>query len=125
MQWLIPLPLCESNQRRNLELFDHPDVHKPSQVIVSTAGIVDGVASLESKHRWRILTKDIVYTHGEGGVVQDILPARHGIRNWRRFLFLAHHFLATLGIPRHRRCFHRRREDQADRKSTRLNSSHV
>ena len=89
------LPLCNC-ALRCLELLNHPKVHKPSQVIVSTARIVDGVAKLESKHRWRILTKDIVYTHGNGGV-QDILPARHDIRNRRRFLLFAYHFLATLG----------------------------
>ena len=52
---------------------------------------------LESKHRRRVLTEDIVHTHSNGRVVQDILPARHDIRNRRRFLLFAYHFLATLG----------------------------
>src|SRR5438876_4663756 len=83
---------------RCLELLDHSDVHEPSQVIIGAARISNGVAKLESKHRWRVLTPDIVHTHGNGGVVQDILPARHGVRNRRRrFLLLAYHFLATLG----------------------------
>src|SRR5205809_2486205 len=88
---------------RCLELLDHSDVHEPSQVIIGAARISNRVAKLESKHRWRVLTPDIVHTYGNGGVIQDILPAWHDIRNRRRFLLLAHHFLATFGVPRYRR----------------------
>src|SRR5262249_11514253 len=76
------------------------------------AGVADGVTKLDSLRVWRRLIEDVLHTHSESSVVEDSLPARHHIRNRRRFLLLAYHFLAALGIPRHRRCFHRRREDQ-------------
>src|SRR6202035_5427488 len=66
----------------------------------------------DAKRRRRRLVEDVAHTNSESGVVEDSLPARHHIRNRRRFLLLARHFLAALGIPRHRRRFHRRREDQ-------------
>src|SRR6266567_1129138 len=109
------LPLCEIALLRFLELLDHPYVPELPQVIIETARVADGVGKstgVESKRLWRVCTKDVGHTHGERGVVEDILPARHGVRNRRRFLLLAYHFLAALGIPRHRRRFDRRREDQ-------------
>src|SRR6266481_7944943 len=98
-----------------LELLDHPHVPEPPDVIIETARVADGVGKstgVESKRRWRLLIEDVVHTNSESGVVEDSLPARHDIWNQRRFLLFAHHFLAALGIPRHRRRFYRRREDQ-------------
>src|SRR6266404_7576712 len=106
------LPLCETALLRCLELLDHPQVPEPPDVIIETTGVADGVTKLDSLRVWGRLIEDVGHTYGERGVVEDILPARHGVRNRRRFLLLAYHFLATLGIPRHRRRFDRRREDQ-------------
>src|SRR6266404_8769995 len=106
------LPLCETALLRCLELLDHPQVPEPPDVIIETTGVADGVTKLDSLRVWGRLIEDVGHTYGERGVVEDILPARHGVRNRRRFLLLAYHFLAALGIPRHRRRFDRRREDQ-------------
>src|SRR5439155_17377853 len=109
------LPLCKTALCDCLELLDHPHVPEPPDVIIQAARIANGVAKLESKRLWRRLVEDVAHTHSESGVVEDSLPARHGVRNRRRFLLFAHHCLATLGIPRRRCRFHRRREDQAVR----------
>ena len=82
---------------RLLEFLDHPHIPEPPQVVIEAARIPDAVAKLECKRLWRVFTEDIAHTHRESGVIQDILPARHGVRNRRRFLLLAYHFLATLG----------------------------
>src|SRR5207247_9443502 len=97
---------------RLLEFLDHPHIPEPPQVVIEAARIADAVDKLECKRLWRVFTEDIAHTHRESGIIQDILPARHGVRNGRRFLLLAHHFLAALRIPRYRRRFHGRREDQ-------------
>src|SRR5438067_10226524 len=103
---------------RCLELLDQSGIQEPSQVIVAAAWIAGRVAKLEPNRLRRVLTKYVVHTHGDGRVVQDSLPARHTVNSRRRhFLFLAlfagDDFLTALGVPRHRRRFHRRREDQA------------
>src|ERR1041385_6758990 len=109
------LPLCETPRLRSLKLLDHPHVPEPPDVIIETARVADRVTKLDSLRVWRRLIEDVAHTNGEGGIVEDILPARHHIRNRRRLLLLACHFLAALRIPRHRRCFHRRCEDQGVR----------
>src|SRR5205814_2607766 len=75
------LSLCNLADWRNLELLDQPDMPEPSQVIIGSAWIADGVAKLEPKHMWRVLAEYIVHTHGDGRIVQDSLPARHGVSN--------------------------------------------
>src|SRR6266480_7097030 len=97
---------------RCLELLDHPYIPEPPQVIIETARVANGVAKLVSKGLRRVLTEDILHAYCQRGVVQDILPAGHSVWNRRRLLLFAYHFLAALGIPRHRRRFHRRREHQ-------------
>src|SRR5437016_3919493 len=97
---------------RCLELLDHSYIPEPPQVIIETARVANGVAKLVSKGLRRVVTEDILHAYCERGVVQEILPAGHSVWNRRRFLLLASHFLAALGIPRHRRRFHRRREHQ-------------
>src|SRR5438552_5464016 len=104
-----------AQSKNSLELFDHSHVPEPPQVIIEAARVTNCVAELESEGLGRILTENIGHTHRESGVIQDSLPARHGVRNGRRFFLLAYHFLAALGVPRHRRRFHWRREDQAVR----------
>src|SRR6266480_4402281 len=103
---------------RCLELLDQSGIQEPSQVIVAAAWIAGRVAKLEPNRLRRVLTKYVVHTHGDGGVVQDILPARHTVNSRRRhFLFLAlfagDDFLTAFRVPRHRRRFHWRGEDQA------------
>src|SRR4029453_7313366 len=78
----------------------------------------ESVAKLEPKLLGRVLTEYVVHTHGERTVVQNIFPARHTVNSRRRhFLFLAlfagDNFLTAFRVPRHRRRFHRRGEDQA------------
>ena len=93
-----PLPLCQTALWRCLELLDHSDVPEPSQVIVGAARNAEGVAKLEPKLLGRVLTEDIVAAHGDGGVVQDILPARHTVNSRRRHflaLFAADDFLTA------------------------------
>src|SRR5206468_6854164 len=97
---------------RLLEFLDHPHIPEPPQVVIEAARIPNSVSKLECKRLWRIFAEDVGHTHGHSSVVEDSLPARHGVRNRWRFLLLAHHSLPTLRIPRHRRRFYRRREDQ-------------
>src|SRR5947207_15488713 len=74
---------------RCLELLDHPHVPEPPDVVIETAGVADGVSKLDSLRVWGRLIEDVLHTNGECGVVEDSLPARHGVRNRRRFLRLA------------------------------------
>ena len=64
-----------------LELFSQLQIHEAAKIVVVRARIIGGVLELEAKCRWRALTKDIVYTHGYPGVVEQVFPARHGISN--------------------------------------------
>src|SRR5207247_5809242 len=82
--------------------------------IIGEARIAYRAAKFEPKLvRW-VLTKYIVATYGDRGVVNDLFPAWHGVASCRRhFLLFAHHFLLALSVPGHRRRFHRRREDKA------------
>src|SRR6266480_6185873 len=103
---------------RCLELLDQSGIQEPSQVIVAAAWIAGRVAKLEPNRLRRILTEYVVHTHSDGGVVQDSLPARHTVDSrGRHFLFLAlfagDDFLTAFRVPRHRRRFHWRGEDQA------------
>ncbi len=80
---------------RSLELLDQSNIPESSQVIIGEARIAYGAAKFEPKlGRW-VLTKYIVHTNGDRGVVHDLFPARHGVSNCgRRFLLLSRHFLA-------------------------------
>ena len=83
---------------RCLELLDQSGIQEPSQVIVAAAWIDSGVAKLEPNRLRRILTEYVVHTHGDGGVVQDSLPARHTVNSRRRHflaLFAADDFLTA------------------------------
>src|SRR5207245_2695264 len=71
---------------RCLELLDHPHIPEPPQVVVEAARVANGVPKLVSKRLWRVVTEDVGYTHGERGVVEEIFPAGHGVRNRRRSL---------------------------------------
>src|SRR5882724_4404397 len=115
-QRLEPMPLCQTALWRCLELLDHSDIPESSQVIIGAARNAEGVAKLEPKLLGRVLTEYIVHSQGDGGVVQDVLPARHTVNSRRRHflaLFAADDFLTAFRIPRHRRRFHWRGEDQA------------
>src|SRR5437762_9382758 len=76
-----PLPLCQTALSNALELLDQSGIPEPAQVIIGAARNAEGVAKLEPKLLGWVLTEDIVYSHGDGGVVQDILPARHTINS--------------------------------------------
>jgi len=81
----------------HLKFLDQPDIPEASQVIVGEAPIAYGAAKFEPKLvRW-VLTKYIVHTNGDRGVVHDLFPTRHGVSSrGRRFLLFAHRFLAIL-----------------------------
>src|SRR5437773_1070737 len=89
----LPQPRLPAD--RSLELLDQSDIPESSQVIISEARI--GAAKFETKLlRW-VLTKYIVHTNGDRGVVHDLFPARHGVSSCgRHFLLFAHHFLLAL-----------------------------
>src|SRR5438046_3429355 len=91
----LPQPRLPANS--SLELLGQSDIPESSQVIISEARIAYGAAKFEPKLvRW-VLTKYIVHTNGDRGVVHDLLPARHGVSNCgRHFLLFAHHFLLAL-----------------------------
>src|SRR5438552_6812047 len=83
---------------RCLELLDQSDIHEPSQVIIGATRNSEGVAKLEPKLLGWVFTEYIIHSHGDGGVVQDILPARHTVNSRRRHflaLFAADHFLTA------------------------------
>src|SRR5260370_5346803 len=87
---LRPKPPADSS----LELLDQSDIPESSQVIIGEAGIAYGAAKFEPKLvRW-VLTKYIVHTNGDRGVVHDLFPARHRVSGCgRRFLIFARAFL--------------------------------
>src|SRR6266513_4616252 len=91
----LPQPKPPANS--SLELLDQSDIPESSQVIISEARIAYGAAKFEPKLlRW-VLTKYIVHTNGDRGVVHDLFPARHGVSSCvRHFLLFAHHFLLAL-----------------------------
>src|SRR6266576_3846801 len=88
-----PKPPADSS----LELLDQSNIPESSQVIIGEARIAYGAAKFEPKLvRW-VLTKYIVHTNGDCGVVQDVFPARHGVSSCgQRFLLFAHDFLLAL-----------------------------
>ena len=57
-------------EKSNLELLDHSDIPEPSQIIIGAARNAEGIAKLEPKLLWRVLTEDIVHTHGDRTVVR-------------------------------------------------------
>src|SRR5438046_158038 len=88
-----PKPPADSS----LELLDQSNIPESSQVIIGEARIAYGAAKFEPKlGRW-VLTKYIVHTNADCGVVHDPFPARHGVSSCgRHFLLFAHHFLPAL-----------------------------
>src|SRR5437667_5319505 len=91
----LPQPRLPANS--SLELLDQSNIPESPQVIIGEARIAYGAAKFEPELvRW-VLTKYIVHTNGDRGVVHDLFPAWHGIGSCgRRFLLFGHHFLAIL-----------------------------
>src|SRR5947209_12074097 len=93
-RWLPqPKPPADSS----LELLGQSNIPESSQVIIGEARIAYRAAKFEPELvRW-VLTKYIVHTNGDRGVVHELFPAWHGVGSCGcHFLLFAHHFLLAL-----------------------------
>src|SRR5919201_4500021 len=98
-----------------LKLLGQLGIVEVTKVVVYLAGKPNRVAKLESKRMRWIFAEEVGRADGEGGIIQDSLPAGHAVSSGRLNLLLTtflarHHFLATLGISSHWLLLHRRRE---------------
>src|ERR1700731_4067766 len=95
------LPLVKLILSAVLEFLLQLDVPEPADVVVFESGIAVGVAMEEPGLSRRILAEDIVAADGDRAVVEDRLPARHGVGRsaFNHFAVLARDtFLATLRV---------------------------
>ncbi len=99
---------------RYLELLGQRNVDESPDRIIDEVRRADGVAEA-TKGLWRVGAEHVVTTHADAGVVQQILPTRHGvIRRLTGFdsfaVFATHDFFAVFRISCDWLRFNRRRE---------------